>query len=107
MIRTSTAVCFVVFASQPTAADNEKLESCKRIAETAEIIMQTRQTGADVVEMYAIAGRAEPDIRTRAIAMVSQAFDEPLRATTQDRQQTVSMFKSEAMTACMETKHSE
>jgi len=95
----------ILLAGLLPSAHAGDLEHCKKVAGMAEIIMDQRQSGVDIVDAYEIAeNNSSQAVTDLATMLITKAYDYPLMSLQQNKDRAISEFKSKWMVRCMQNK---
>lgn len=76
------------------------VELCSTIATLAENIMTARQANIPLADMMAVVNVSDPDIQKIAIAVVLEAYKQPVMRSNNTREQAIDSFKNAVEITC-------
>lgn len=87
--------------SQAARTDSEKSELCRVVKELAEVTMDNRLSGVDVVESMRIANSASSDERALVREIVIKAYSSPNYKTDEYKESAIKDFGTEYYLDCI------
>lgn len=98
----ATAFLAACFSAQGAPGPDEDLEECKRMEDSAKMVMKARQAGAPMSKLWDVAVNTHDEYLEGMYKMlIRNAFDKPRFSTEEMQERSVTDFQNDFFAACM------